>query len=371
MNISRNVLDAHSNFSTLRRTHPVRRPELPVTLRDIAREVGVSITTVSRALAGYGDVASETRQRVEQVAGQLGYSPNLTARRLQKQRTDTLGFIIPTYGARFSDPFFSEFIAGLGNTAADHDYDLLVSTHAPDSQRERNAYHQAVQGGWVDGLIVVRTRVNDDRIRLLYEANFPFVAFGRTNGNNTFPYVDEDSEAGMKMLVEHFLALGHRRIGFITPPTDLMFGCLRLQGFQQTMSANGLQVNPEWVISGDMTQRSGAEAAEKLLALESVPTAIIAGNDLMAIGAMSHLQQRGYEIARDFSIGGFDDILPAAHTNPPLTTVRQPIYDIARTICEMLIEILNGELLESRQKLLTPTIVVRGSTGSPRADSFV
>lgn len=344
---------------------------MAVTLKDIAHEVGVSITTVSRALAGYGDVADETRQRVEKVANRLGYSPNLTARRLQKQRTDTLGFIIPTYGARFSDPFFSEFIAGLGNTAADHNYDLLVSTHAPESDREWNAYQQAVQGGWVDGLIVVRTRVDDSRIDLLCENNFPFVAFGRTSGNNNFPCVDEDSEAGMSMLVGHFVALGHRRIGFITPPTDLMFGRLRLQGFKQTMAANGLQVNPEWVIAGDMTQRSGADAAERLLALKSKPTAIIAGNDLMAIGAMSHFQQQGYDITGDFSIGGFDDILPAAHANPPLTTIRQPIYDIACTICQMLIEILNGKRPHNRQILLTPTLVQRSSSGPLRTNSSV
>ncbi|HSM55374.1 MAG TPA: LacI family DNA-binding transcriptional regulator [Candidatus Sulfomarinibacteraceae bacterium] len=339
---------------------------MPVTLKDIARDVGVSITTVSRALAGYDDVADETRSRVEEAASRLGYSPNLTARRLQKQRTDTLGFIIPTYGARFSDPFFSEFIAGLGNTAADHHYDLLVSTHPPESERERKAYEQAVRGGWVDGLLVVRTRVKDSRVQLLCENGFPFVAFGRTDCNGDFPYVDEDSEAGMRMMVDHFAALGHRDIGLIAPPVDLMFGCLRIQGFHRAMTDNDLVVNEQWIVTGDMTQRSGAEAARRLLALESQPTAIIAGNDLMAIGAMSYLQQQGYEIPGDFAIGGFDDIPPAAHTNPPLTTIHQPIYRIARTICEMLIDLLNGRRPANYHVLLTPTLIERASSGSPR-----
>ena len=343
---------------------------MAVTLKDIARELGVSTTTVSRALGGYSDVAEETRGRVEDVARRLGYSPNLLARRLQKQRTDTLGFIIPTYGARFSDPFFSEFIAGLGNTAADHGYDLLVSTHAPESAREHNAYRQAVQGGWVDGLIVVRTRVDDSRVRLLCEHNFPFVAFGRTSGVNGFPYVDEDSEAGMRMLVQHFADLGHERIGLIAPPADLMFGRLRIQGFHRAMAANGLDVNSDWVVTGGMTQRSGAEAAAYLLARPSWPTAIIAGNDLMAIGAMSHLQQQGYSVARDFSIGGFDDIPPAAHTSPPLTTIHQPIYHIARTISEMLVDLLNEKMPAERQVLLTPKLITRASSGPPRSHSL-
>ncbi|MFQ5434556.1 MAG: LacI family DNA-binding transcriptional regulator, partial [Anaerolineae bacterium] len=163
---------------------------MAVTLKDIAREVGVSVTTVSRGLAGYDDVAASTRERIEETAARLGYSPNITAQRLQKQRTDTLGFIMPTYGPRFSDPFFSEFIAGIGNEAGVHDYDLLVSTHAPDSEDERKAYLRAVQKGWVDGLIVVRTREDDARIQLLCERDFPFVAFGRTNDESEFPYVD-------------------------------------------------------------------------------------------------------------------------------------------------------------------------------------
>ncbi len=343
---------------------------MSVTLKDIAREVGVSTTTVSRALAGYNDVSDETRRRVEEVADRLGYTPNILARRLQKQRTDTLGFIIPTYGARFSDPFFSEFIAGLGNAAADHRYDLLVSTHAPESARERGAYEQAVRGGWVDGLIVVRTRVDDSRIHLLCDHNFPFVAFGRSNGSNDFPYVDEDSEAGMRMLVQHFVELNHGQIGLIAPPAELMFGRLRIDSFHRAMEAHGIRVNPDWIVTGDMTQRSGAEAAEQLLALPEQPTAVIAGNDLMAIGAMSHLQQQGYEIGADFSIGGFDDIPPAAHTNPPLTTIHQPIYHIARTICEMLIDILNEGELDERHILLTPKLVVRSSSKPPRSHSL-
>ncbi|KAA3661321.1 MAG: LacI family transcriptional regulator [Chloroflexi bacterium] len=338
---------------------------MTVTLKDIARQVGISVTTVSRALAGYDDVAEATRQRIQDAAAELGYSPNLMAQRLQKRRTDTLGFIMPTFGPRFSDPFFSEFIAGIGNKAAAHDYDLLVSTHAPDSEGERKAYSRAVKKGWVDGLIVVRTREDDARIQLLCEHQFPFVAFGRTNDERDFPYVDEDSEAGMRLLVQHFIDLGHRHIALITPPSGLMFGHYRVKGFYDTMQVNGLSIRPEYVVTGDMTQRSGAEAAELLLALNPRPTAIIGSNDLMAIGAINRIQQDGLRVGQDIAIGGFDDIPLATYITPSLTTVHQPIYKIGQETCAMLIDLINGRSPERTNILLTPRLIIRASSSQP------
>ncbi|NKQ34547.1 MAG: LacI family transcriptional regulator [Chloroflexi bacterium] len=340
---------------------------MAVTLKDLARELGVSITTVSRGLAGYDDVAEDTQLRIRDTADRLGYQPNLTARRLQKQQTGILGFIMPTFGPRFSDPFFSEFIAGIGNEAANHDYDLLVSTHAPDSDEERKTYQRAVTRAWVDGLIVVRTREEDARIQLLCQHNFPFVAFGRTDDEYDFPFVDEDGEAGMRALVQHFIDLGHRHIAFISPPSGLMFGRYRLKGFQDTMADNGLPVLPGWIVEGDMTQRGGAELTEQILALTPRPTAILAGNDLMALGVMNRLQQHGLTVGEDVAVGGFDDIPLVEHTHPPLTTIHQPIYEIGRRTCAMLIDIINGRAPANPHVLLTPTLVVRASSGQPIA----
>ncbi|MDX1415901.1 MAG: LacI family DNA-binding transcriptional regulator [Candidatus Promineifilaceae bacterium] len=337
---------------------------MAVTLKDIANDVGVSITTVSRALAGYSDVSPATRERIKSSAESLGYFPNITAQRLRKQRTDTLGFIMPTFGPRFSDPFFSEFIAGIGTEAAEHEYDLLVSTHAPDSEGEQKAYQRAARGGWVDGLIVVRTRENDPRLKLLYEHNFPFVAFGRTDDEMDFPFVDEDSEAGMAMLVQHFIDLGHKRIGFIAPPQGLMFGSYRLRGYYDTMASNDLPVPPEWVLEGDMTQHGGAEVVEQLLVLKPRLTAVICSNDLMAIGAANRIQQSGLVVGKDIALGGFDDIPLAAFVTPALTTLHQPIYEIGRRTCAMLINILNGRDLQNKHILLTPSLVVRESSGT-------
>jgi len=338
---------------------------MTVTIKDIAREVGVSITTVSRALTGYSDVAEETRRRILETAVALGYSPNVTAQRLQKRRTDTIGFITPTHKPRFSDPFFSEFMAGIGNEAASQNYDLLVSTHAPDSEEEQKVYRRTVKGGWVDGLIVVRTRKNDTRIQLLSERNFPFVAFGRTQDDLDFPYVDEDSEAGMRLSVQHFIDLGHRRIGLISPPPGLNFGVHRLQSYFDTMGDNGLSVQSEWIVTGDMSQVSGFNVVESLLALDSRPTAIIGGNDLMAIGAIKRIQQSGLQVGKDIAVCGFDDIPLAAFVNPPLTTIHQPIYDIGKQTTALLIDIINNRRLANVNILLAPTLVVRESSGKP------
>ena len=337
---------------------------MPVTLKDIAEAVGISVTTVSRALGGYDDVSKSTRERVLAMAQSLGYIPNVSARRLQKQRTDTIGFIIPTYGPRFSDPFFSEFIAGVGNEAARHNFDLLVSTHPPDSDAERAAYQKAALGGWADGVIVVRTRQNDNRIRFLIEHEFPFVAFGRTNGSESFPFVDEDSLTGMRMLVHHFIDLGHRHIGFISPPLGLLFGQLRQQAYLETLLECGISFDSRWLVYGEMTQRSGATAAAKLLDQAPEITAIVCGNDLMAIGAMKSIREMGRRVGFDIAVGGFDNIPLAEFTNPPLTTVHQPIYEIGKKTCAMLVNLILNQPLLNPHTLLSPKLIVRESSGS-------
>ena len=339
---------------------------MTVTLKDIAREVGRSVTTVSRALDDYDDVSPETRALVRRVAAEMGYTPSSLAQRLQKQQAETIGLILPTFGPRFSDPFFSEFITGVGNQAADLGYDLLVSTRPP-GESELQAYRQNVQGRRVDGFIVVRTRREDARIQYLRESGFPFVAFGRTEGENDFPYVDEDSQHGMQLLAEHLLELGHRRIGLIAAPTDLMFTQYRVQGLSQGLERAGIYLDDRLVRVGDLTQRGGYTQASLLLDLAVPPTAIVACNDLMALGAMSAAQERGLEVGRDIAITGFDDIPMAEYSHPPLTTLHQPVYQIGEKVCLMLIQRLAGETLEEEHIILRPRLVLRQSSGGKRA----
>jgi len=333
-----------------------------VTLKDVAQKVGRSVTTVSRALHDYDDVSPKTKAHVRQVANELGYTPNISAQRLQKQRTDTIGFVIPTYGPRFTDPFFSEFLAGIGNRAARLGYDILVSTH-PIGEEELVSYRRKVRSYRVDGFVIVRTRRHDARIEYLCESNFPFVSFGRIEGDCFFPYVEVDNLVAMELIAKHLVGLGHQRIAYISAPEILMFASVRLEGLRKALNGLNAPLADELIIVGDLTQMGGFQQTEKLLDIQEIPTAIVASNDLMALGAISAAQKRGLMVGKDIAIVGFDDIPQAELNHPSLTTIHQPIYKIGTMVCEILVQLLRGEQIEEPQRLLAPSLIVRESCG--------
>jgi LacI family transcriptional regulator len=268
---------------------------------------------------------------------------------------------MPTFGPRFSDPFFSEFLAGIGNQATNMGFDLLVSTRPPGTM-ELQAYEKNVRSPRVDGFIVVRTRQQDQRIKYLSRMKIPFVAFGRMLDHNDYVFVDEDGEYGMNLITCHLAELGHKRIAFIDAPGHFMFAHYRRQGFLDGLKENNLEADEELIVTGDMTQRSGFQLASELLVLPDPPTAIVACNDLMALGAISAAQQLGIQVGKDLAVTGFDNIPLAEHCHPPLTTVHQPIYQIGEMACEMLIKQIRGEPLEQRQIILKPSLMVRQSS---------
>ncbi len=221
-----------------------------------------------------------------------------------------------------------------------------------------------VEGRLVDGLLVVRTRVGDCRIAYLSRVGFPFVAFGRCDLDVSFPYVDEDGTLGLELVTEHLIGLGHRRLAFISAPNGLMFCLARRAGLEAALERNGLALQPEYCITGDLTQQGGFRAMNQLLDLSQPPTAVVACNDLSALGAISAAQKRGLVVGRDIAITGFDDIPLAEHSHPSLTTAHQPIYDIGRQICDMLIRLIQGEDVKERHVLLQPELIVRESSGA-------
>lgn len=336
---------------------------MPVTIRDVAKRLNLSITTVSRALDGYDDVAAETRQRVIAVAREMGYIPSHAARQMRRQRTETLGYILPTALPRFADPFFSEFIAGLGDEATLHNFDLLVSTAPPGSAAEQALYQRWVQGRRVDGMVLSRMRLDDWRAQYLHQAGLPFVASGRSRTSVDFPYVEVDSRSGFAALVAHLVARGYRRIAYIGAPATLTLQADRFAGYRDGLAAAGIEFDPSLVAEGNLTRMGGYQAAQRLLALPQPPTAIIGVNDLTAIGAMRAARERGLVIGRDLAVAGFDGTEDAEHADPPLTTLNQPVYDIARQLVRMLLALIAGEPLAERQVVLQPELIVRESTG--------
>lgn len=336
---------------------------MPVTIRDVARRLNLSITTVSRALDGYDDVSAETRQRVIAVAHEMGYVPSHAARQMRRQRTETIGYILPTDLPRFADPFFSEFVAGLGDEATSHNFDLLVSTAPPGDAIEQALYRRWVQGRRVDGMVLSRMRLDDWRAAYLHDAGLPFVASGRSRTSLDFPYVEVDSRAGFAALVAHLVARGYRRIAYIGASSTLTLQADRFAGYREGLAAAGIAFDPALVVEGNLTRMGGYRAAQQLLALPQPPTAIIGVNDLTAIGAMRAARERGLVIGRDLAVAGFDGTEDAEHADPPLTTLNQPVYDIARQLVKMLLALITGEPLAERKVVLRPQLIIRASTG--------
>ncbi len=300
---------------------------------------------------------------IVKTAEDLGYYPNLTARQLQKQRTDTIGLIIPVHGSRYTDPYFNTIIAGIGDQLAEYGLDLLLSTHPPGGPDELMAYRRMVQGRRVDGLLVVRTRSQDDRLAYLGTTSLPFAAFGRSDLDLDFPFIDEDGEAGFYELTHYLISLGHTRIAYISAPKNLLFAKYRLAGYCRALKEAGLPCREEYVVHGNLSRKGGEKGAKHLLGLESPPTAILAANDLMAIGTIAVAQAQGLEIGKDLSVAGFDDIAPAELFS--LTTLQQPIYDIGRQLSEMLYKQINDIPIENPHILLKPQLIKRGSTNPP------
>ncbi len=335
---------------------------MPITLKDIAERVGKSVPTVSRALAGFSDISPQTRAEVQRVALEMGYEPNITARNLQKQRTDTIALILPTARElRFSDPFFSEFLSGLVQGTAAHKYNLNISTSPAEFDQE--TYLRHIRSRRFDGFVVVRTQRQDARIDLLREQDVPFVSFGRVEHDNDFHLVDENGYGAVRSIVDHLFALGHRRFACIAEPLHYTKSYHRVQGFLDGLLAHDLAADDSLVIESHFRQRSGLMAGRQLFDRPQPPTAIVACNDLIALGAMSAAQEKKLIVGHDVSITGFDDILLAEYANPPLTTVHQPAQQLGEMVVQMLFKVINGETVAEKQIIIEPSIVVRKSSG--------
>ena len=335
---------------------------MPVTLKDIAAQVDKSVPTVSRALAGYSDISPSTRDEVQRVAREMGYEPNIAARNLQQQRSETIALIFPMMNQlRFSDPFFSEFLSGVVEQTAVHGYTLNISTNAEEDERE--AYLKQIRSRRVDGFIIMRTQRQDQRISLLREQNIPFVAFGRIEGDNDFHLVDDDDCDGIRQVVDHLVELGHTHLGFISEPINFTKAYHRYQGFIQGLKAHNLPTDPSMIVETNYRQRSGRIGAQKLFDLPNPPTAIVASNDLLALGALHEAQSRGLTVGRDVSITGFDDIILAENANPPLTTVHQPAQQLGVKVAQMLLQVIRKEPIEKKQVIVKPSLIIRQSSG--------
>lgn len=342
---------------------------MAVTIRDIAKRLNLSIGAVSRALSGYTDIAEDTRQRIFDAAREMGYTPNRAARQLRKQTTGaTIGYIMPVDSPHFADSYFSEFIEGLGDETAAQHVDLLIATAPPSGEAEKTAYCQWVENSKVDGLILDRLHVRDWRVQYLREKRMPFSTLERAIENGDapadYPSVEVDSINSLVKLVSHITANGFRRLAYISGPSTLKIQVDRFAGFQAGLRQNRIPFDPALLDEGDLTSAGGYAATKRLLSIPDPPDAILCVNDGTAFGALRAIDETHRKAGKEIAVAGFDGVRDARYSNPPLTTLDQPVYDIARQLVRLLTAQISGQPISTTRVVLEPTLLIRASTGA-------
>lgn len=335
-----------------------QRRTLP-TLATVAAVAGVSPATVSRVINGSTTVAPQIRAAVEDAISHLGYVPNRAARSLVTRRSDSIALVVREqveFGV--ADAYLSSTIVAASQSLVGSGFQLVVMMANNDEDHAQLANY--VRAGHVDGVILVSVHADDPLPLQLLRARIPTVLSGRpvtplpTGGS----YVDVDNVGGGRQAAERLLAVGRRRLATIAGPADMTAATDRLAGFRTAVQEAGLQV--EAVALGDFHRRSGEEAMQAILAREPAIDGVFAASDLMAAGAIRVLRNAGRSVPDDVAVVGFDDVELAQHTEPPLTTVRQPLAEAIRLVTEMLIRQINGGPAEDPLMLPT-TLVVRES----------
>lgn len=337
------------------------------TSRDVAARAGVSRTTVSFVLNDVPGmkISEDTRHRVLRAARELNYYPTAAARSLASGKTHRIGLILGVGQTRLAaDAFLPTFLQGV--TASVHQRGYLLVLQLAEDVPSHEAYTRLIREQQVDGLILSGPRLDDPLLPQLEKERFPLILHGRMNGCD-FPQVDVDNRAGAYQATTHLIGLGHQRIGFISNAPLVYSGAQeRFSGYKQALGEHDIAFDERLMVTAQFLPETGQAAMEKLLALPHRPTAVFAASDVVAIGAMSAIQAAGLRIPDDMAIVGFDDIFLAAHTIPPLTTVRVPAYGLGWTAAEILITLIEGDEKVSSVFLETG-LVVRESCGAGKA----
>ena len=334
----------------------------------LAKDLGLSISTVSRALNGYDDVSAATRERVAARAKAIGYRPNPSARRLGAGKTSAIGVILPGASStgQAVDSMYSSLLGGVATEIEPAGYHLLASMQTKsDPAREAALYENFIKGGWVDALLIVRTRVHDPRLRLAREAHMPFVTYGRTESDEPYAWVDTDNEKAFHLATTRLLNFGHRRIALINGPEEYYFAQLRQRGYQRAFADRKLKLDPAWILHGDVTEHSGHALCRSLLIRNPAPTAFVCATDTMAFGAIAACREAGLEVGTDVSVIGYGNSSASAFCNPPLTTVEHQVFENGRHVGQALLRLLRGEIKPADVHYLEPVVLVPRKSDGP------
>ncbi|KHO62070.1 transcriptional regulator, LacI family [Thermoanaerobacter sp. YS13] len=332
---------------------------MAVTIKDIAKYAGVSVTTVSRALNGYPDVSEETRERIKKIAEQLNYTPNSIARGLVTNKTHTVGLVVSELikpGAYH--PFFLEVLAGIKAGLRKDKYDLILFTVDPESQ-DVTSYEKLCNDRKVEGAIVEGLKLSDPYIEEIKKTQIPTVLIDIPILTDKVGYVSSDNVQAAFEATSYLIKLGHRNIGFINGHNDAAVSFERLEGYKKALEKNNIPYKEEYVVFDDFTQEGGYNSFKTLVFEHPEITAVFHASDLMAIGSFKAAKDLGMKVPDDISIVGFDDIELASLITPGLTTVRQDTFKMGYNAAKHLLSIIKGE---KPQHILIPhKLVIRDS----------
>ncbi|MEF3274745.1 MAG: LacI family transcriptional regulator [Chloroflexus sp.] len=331
------------------------------TLDDIARRAGVSRSTASRVLNNHPHVNPVVRERVWQAIRETNYQPNHPARSLASRRSQVIGIIIPQpINTLFADPYFLLLIEGIAQVCNERQFSIVLELATSTAE---NPYRHIGRRGFLDGAIVASAVEDQFLLQWLAQETIPVVVVGRIMALPAIPYVDVDNRQGAQKLVEHLLNQGYQRIATITGPMNIVAGRDRFAGYCDALTAAGLPVLPELVYEGTFSEQSGYQAMQVLLQRTSLPDAVFAASDMMALGALKAARAAGLRIPADLALVGFDDIPLATAMTPPLTTVRQPIGELGQTAARLLLDRIHSDSFQlAVQRVVLPTeLIIRDS----------
>lgn len=333
-----------------------------VTISDMAEALGLTKSTVSRALNGYPDISANTQLRVKRMAEKLNYQPLSHAQAIKTGRTRSLGLVLQLSDHDAQRPFLAEFLAGVSAGASTDGYTLTVAS-ADNNAHLTETFRNLLRDGKADGFILPRAMVDDLRVNMLRDAGVPFVLYGRQDNAEGCAWFDVRGEDAMYDAVLHLAGLDHKRIGFINGGMIYNYAGLRRDGFDRGMRDAGLPMRPDMIFENAVTTDAGVELGGKLLDLESPPTAIVCAVDRVALGVYRAAADRGLRIGDDVSVISYDGIHEGAHARPPLTTFSVDNRQAGARLAALLIRRIRGEPPEALRETVAATFLERGSTG--------
>lgn len=314
------------------------------TIADLARLAGVSKSTVSRALNDSPLIGEETKAKIRALARQHNFQINAPARRLSMKQSRTIAFVTHAYHKDFSvaDLFGLEIMGGISSGLSNRDYDLLVIHVDPYDTKWAHQYYDT---GRVDGFILMTATRKQNHVKALLEIGAPFIIWGLPQPRQKYCSVSGDNLTGGRLATEHLLAIGRKKIGFIGGPPEELEVQHRFAGYESALKEVGREVDPALVEYGDFSDTSGAAAMQRLLEKNPAIDAVFVNSDLMAIAAMETIRESGRRVPEDVAVVGYDDLSIAAHSNPPLTTIRQNIPLAGKLLAQNLIEYLQTDMV--------------------------